>query len=173
MKKTYYLLLFALMLSAATSKAQTSWITKNLDEKISVKFPSEPEKTTKNGIDIYTLRAKDSIGYSANVIDYNVVVHLDSAALAPVKDTQQFADQMKMGIASKKTNYTFGDIIIGKWNTYTTYNISATDNNNKNTLLMRMILIGSKMYSLSCRVPPNMVTKNNDVFLDSFRLLKK
>ena len=173
MKKTYYLLLFVLMLSAATTKAQTGWITKKLDEKISVKFPSEPEKTTKNGVDIYTVRAKDSIGYSANVIDYNVIVHLDSAALAPVKDTQQFADQMKMGIASKKTNYTFGDIVIGKWNTYTTYNLSASDKVNKNTLLMRMVLIGSKMYSVSCRVPANLVTKNNEVFLGSVELSKK
>jgi hypothetical protein len=172
MKKTYYLLLFVLMLSAA-AKAQTHWVTKNLDENLSVKFPAEPEKTTRNGVDIYTLREADSIGYSANVIDYNVMVHLDSAALAPVKDTRQFADQMKMGIASKKTNYTFGDVIIGKWNTYTTYNISASDKINKNTLLIRMILIGSKMYSLSCRVPANLVTKNNEVFLGSAEILKK
>jgi uncharacterized GH25 family protein len=33
MKKTWYLLLFVLMLSAA-AKAQTNWVTKNLDEKI-------------------------------------------------------------------------------------------------------------------------------------------
>ncbi|MDB5287225.1 MAG: hypothetical protein JWR05_2174 [Mucilaginibacter sp.] len=172
MKKTYYLLLFALMLSAA-AKAQTDWVTKNLDEKLSVKFPVEPEKVTKNGIDSYTVKGKDSVGYNAAVLDYKVVANLDSAALAPVKDTQQFADQIRMGIASKKTNYTFGDVVIGKWKTYTTYSISASDNINKNTLLMRMILIGSKMYSLSCRVPANMVTKNNEVFLGSVELMKK
>jgi hypothetical protein len=172
MKKTYYLLLFVLILSAQ-AKAQTNWVTKNLDEKLSVKFPVEPEKTTKNGTDVYTLREKDSMAYSANVMDYKVMVHLDSAALAPMKDTQQFADQLRMGIASKKTNYTFGDIIIGKWNSYTTYNISASDKINNNTLLLRMILIGSKMYSLSCRVPANLVTKNNEVFLGSAEILKK
>jgi hypothetical protein len=172
MKKNYYLLLFVLILSAAAN-AQTTWITKNLDEKISVKFPAEPLKDTKNGIDIYTLKQADSIAYSANMIDYNVVVHLDSAALAPMKDDQRFADQLLAGFASKKTNYTFGEITIGKWKTYTTYSFSGTENTTKATLTIQMILTGSKMYSLSCRVPANLVTKNKDSFLGSAELLKK
>jgi hypothetical protein len=172
MKKAYYLLLFVLLLSA-TANAQTTWITKNLDERLSVKFPAEPQKTIRNGIDVYTLRQADSTAYSASVIDYKVVVHLDSAALAPVKDNQQFADQMKKGLASVKPNYTFGDITIGNWKTYTTYSLSGSENTTKGTLFIQMILIGSKMYSLSCRVPVNLVTKNKEEFLSSAELLKK
>jgi len=171
MKKTYYLLLFVLMMSAS-AKAQTGWITQNLDEKLSVKFPAQPQKTTKNGFDFYTVREPDSMAYSVAVLDYKVVLHLDSAALAPMKDNQQFADQLRAGIASKKTNYTFGDITIGKWNTYATYSMSASENINKNTLLIQMILIGSKMYSLSCRIPANMTTKKNEVFFGSVGILK-
>jgi hypothetical protein len=170
MKKTYYLLLFVLM--SASVKAQTGWITQNLDEKLSIKFPAQPQKTTKNGFVIYTLREPDSMAYSVAMLDYKVVLHLDSAALAPMKDNQQFANQLRAGIASKKTNYTFGDITIGKWNTYATYSMSASENTNKNTLLIQMILIGSKMYSLSCRIPANMTTKNNEVFFGSFGILK-
>jgi hypothetical protein len=170
MKKTYYLLLFVLM--SASVKAQTGWITQNLDEKLSIKFPAQPQKTTKNGFVIYTLREPDSMAYSVAMLDYKVVLHLDSAALAPMKDNQQFADQLRAGIASNKTNYTFGDITIGKWNTYATYSMSASENINKNTLLIQMILIGSKMYSLSCRIPANMTTKNNEVFFGSFGILK-
>ena len=172
MKKACYLLLFVLTLSAAAN-AQTAWVTKNLDEKISVKFPAEPLKETRNGIDVYTLRQADSVAYSANMIDYNVVVHLDSAALAPMKDDQRFADQMGKGIASKKTNYTFGEVTIGKWKTYTTYTLNGVENTTKSTLYLQMILIGSKMYSLSCRVPVNVDTKTKDVFLGSAELLKK
>ncbi|MBD1385473.1 hypothetical protein IDJ75_09310 [Mucilaginibacter rigui] len=172
MKKKYYLLLFVLILSA-TANAQTTWITKNLDEKISVKFPAEPLKDSKNGIDIYTLKQADSIAYTANMIDYSVVAHLDSATLAPMKDDQRFADQLLAGFASKKTNYTFGEITIGKWKTYTTYSFSGTENTTKATLTIQMILTGSKMYSLSCRVPANLVTKNKDSFLGSVELLKK
>jgi hypothetical protein len=170
MKKTYYLLLFVLM--SASVKAQTGWITQNLDEKLSIKFPAQPQKTTKNGFVIYTLREPDSMAYSVAMLDYKVVLHLDSAALAPMKDNQQFANQLRAGIASKKTNYTFGDITIGKWNTYATYSMSASENINKDTLLIQMILIGSKMYSLACRIPANMATKNNEVFFGSFGILK-
>nr|WP_067057948.1 hypothetical protein [Mucilaginibacter sp. L294] len=172
MKKAYTLLLFVLMLSAAAN-AQTTWVTKNLDEKISVKFPAEPLKETRNGIDVYTLRQADSMAYSSNVIDYKVAVHLDSAALAPMKDDQRFADQMRAGVASKKNNYTFGDIVIGKWKTYTSYSFSGVENATKATLYMQMILIGSKMYSLSCRVPANLVAPNKELFLGSAELIKK
>jgi hypothetical protein len=37
---------------------------------------------------------------------------------------------------------------------------------------MKMILIGSKMYTLSCLVPANLATKNNQVFFDSAEVLK-
>lgn len=172
MKKHYCLLLFVLMLSAAAN-AQTGWITKNVDEKLSVKFPVEPEKVTKNGYESYLSKAKDSIKYSSLVMDYKVVAHLDSAALAPIKDSQEFADQLQAGVASVKTNYTFGAITLGKWNTYTTYTMSATEKTTKSTLFMQMTLIGSKMYMLSCLVPANLVTKNQEVFLASKELLTK
>ena len=169
MKKTYYILLFVLLFSTA-AKAQSGWVTKKLDEKLSVKFPVEPQKATRNGIDSYTSKGKDSVGYNAAVIDYKVVAHLDSATLAPMKDTQQFADQMKMGMASQKPNYTFGDVTISKWKSYTTYSFSGTENTNKSKLSVQMILIGSKMYALSCLVPANLSIKNNEVFLNSVEI---
>ncbi|RYE22580.1 MAG: hypothetical protein EOP45_08020 [Sphingobacteriaceae bacterium] len=172
MKKTYYLLLFVVLLPAAV-RAQTGWITKKLDEKVSVKFPAEPQKVSKSGIDTYTFKAKDSTGYNTAVIDYQVVAHLDSATLAPMKDSQEFADQMKMGIASKKPNYTFGEVTIGKWKTYTTYQFSGTENTTKNTVSVQMILIGSKMYVLTCLVPSGLTTPNKEVFLSSAELLNR
>ena len=172
MKKTYYLMLCLLILSAA-GKAQNNWITKKLDNKLTVKFPVEPETVTKNGIDSYLAKGNDSVKYSTTLVDYKLIARLDSAALAPVKDAKPFADQLRMGIVSAKTNYTFGTITIGKWDTYTTYNLTATENTTKGTLLMRMILIGSKMYTLSCLIPANIVTQNNQVFFNSVEMAKK
>ena len=171
MKKIYYLVLFATLLSVAAN-AQTNWVTQKLDEKVSVKFPVQPQKVTKNDIDSYTVKGPDSIGYNAVMIDFKTVAKLDSVALAPMKDSQRFADGLKAGMASKKPNYTFGDAVIGKWKTYTTYTIPGTENTNKNQLLTRMILIGSKLYTLTCVVPANTITKNNDLFLSSAELLK-
>lgn len=171
MKKNYYLLLLVMVLSVA-GKAQTDWVSIKLDEKIAVKFPYEPEKKVANGSVSYVSKTKDSVTYGAVVLDYNVIAHLDSATLALIKDTQQFADQTKAGIVSQKKNYIFGDITIGKWKTFTTYSMLGTNTTNKNKVSLKMILIGSKMYSLSCLVPDEPDAKNSAVFLDSVELLK-
>ncbi|RZM25379.1 MAG: hypothetical protein EOO88_19530 [Pedobacter sp.] len=171
MKKTSLILALALILSVA-AKAQNNWAVKQLDNRLSVKFPSEPQKVIKNGNDSYMVKEKDSVVYSAGAIDLKLVAGLDSVALAPLKDKQQFADQVVLGIASQKPTYTFGDVTVGKWNNYTTYNATGVENTTKNKLFIEMIIIGSKMYSLSCRVPANLNTKNNELFLSSPALLK-
>ena len=171
MKKILYLLLFVLTLSAAAN-AQTAWVTTKIDNKISVKFPAEPVKMNKPTGDVYVYRAPDSLAYSAARLDMNIVAHLDSTKLAQVKDMQPFADQLIKGMASSKKNYTFGAVTIGQWKTYTCYNVSAKENTNNNTLLVQMILIGSEMYTLSCRIPAGMVTKSNEVFFNSVEVMK-
>jgi hypothetical protein len=172
MKKTYYVLLLVL-LASVSAKAQTGWVTQNVDEKISIKFPVETKKTTAaNGSNVYTVKGQDSIGYSATMTDLNVTVHIDSAALAPLKDTQEFADQMMAGMASKKANYAFGAVTLGKWKNNTTYSITGTETTKKSTLFVQMMLIGSKMYIFSCSIPPNLTTKNNEIFFSTIELLK-
>ncbi len=108
MKKAFYLLLIVLSASA-TSKAQQGWVKQNLDLKIAVNFPKSPTKTTSNGIDIYTAKGPDSLGYIANMVDLKVIANLDSATLAPLKDTQEFADQLKTGMSSSMPTVTLGD----------------------------------------------------------------
>jgi hypothetical protein len=173
-KKTFYLLLLLVATLAATNptSAQTSWLTKKIDDRLSVKFPGEPQKTTKNGVDSYIFKGSDSISYSSAFIDFKVVAHADSAALAPIKDTQRFADQLKAGIAGQKANYAFGDIVIGTWKNYTTYILTGSDNADKKKLSLHMILIGSKMYTLTSLVPDGIVTENDKLFFGSAELLK-
>ena len=171
MKKTYYLLLFVLFVSVA-AKAQSGWVTQKMDDKFSVKFPSEPKLKTNNGINIYTYKGKDSIAYIANLVDFKVVANLDSATINAMKDSPMFIDQIKSGMVGSMPNFTLGDPVIGKWKAYTTYTIEGTGNTKKDKILIYMILIGTKMYTLSCLIPPNLATKNNEVFFNSVQLLK-
>ena len=172
MKKAYFLLLFFATIVSSTSGvyAQTSWVTKKIDSKLSVKFPAEPTKTTKDGVEAYILKSSDSTSYSSALVDFNVLAKVDSATLAPIKDTKEFATQMREGVAAQKTNYSFSDINIGTWKNYTTYSITGLDTSKKKKLFIYMILIGSKMYTLSCLVPDGLVTKNNEVFFNSVSL---
>jgi hypothetical protein len=171
MKKSQFVLAVMLSFSVAAS-AQQKWITKPLDGRLSVKFPSEPEKVTRNGVEVFTSKEKDSVVYSAGAMDMNVVAKMDSAALASVKDDPTFAEQLVSGIASQRPNYKFEAIKIGKWNTFTTYNVSGVENTNKYTVYLQMIFIGSKLYTLICRVPTELTSKKNELFFNSATLSK-
>ena len=171
MQKTYYVLLFVLLLSAA-AKAQTGWVTQKLDETVSVKFPTTPQKITKNGGDSYSVKGKDSIQYVAAVVDFAAATHTDANALAEMVDKPEFAEGLKQGFTEKKLNYSFGDMTVDKWKTYNIYNITGTENTNKSKLFTHMLFVGTKMYILSCMVPASLNTKLNEVFLSSADLLK-
>lgn len=170
MKKIHLLLAF--MLFSIAVSAQENWITKQLDGKLSVKFPSEPQKMTKNGADSFVAKEKDSVIYSAGSIDMYTVAKMDSAALAPLKDNPMFAEKLIAGVASQKSTYKFGEVKLGKWNGLTTYNVVGTENANKNTLHIQMIFVGSKLYTLTCRVPAEVTTKSNELFFNSAAISK-
>lgn len=113
MRKKYFLLLLIMVLSTAMN-AQTQWKDTKLDEKLLVKFPSTPDKKTANGSVSFVAKTKDSVTFTATVIDYQIIAKIDSAGLAALKDTQGFADQLKTGISAQRNDYALGDIEIGK-----------------------------------------------------------
>ncbi len=171
MKKAFYFLFIALSISTAAI-AQTSWVKLNLGPNFSVKLPGTPQKVSNGGIDVYIIKDKDSIGYIANIVDFQAVANLDSTTLASMKDMPEFADQLKMGLASSMQNFDLGDVTISKWNGFTTYYITGIGKQKKDRVLALMILIGSKMYTLSCIIPDKIVTKNNEVYFASAEWVK-
>ncbi len=158
MKKILYLLLFTLLVVNAAS-AQTGWVTQNLSTQFSVKFPVAPQKVSNNGIDIYIAKSKDSVSYIANLVDFQMVANIDSATLASIKETPEFANQLKTGMASTMGNVTLGDVTVGKWKGYTTYKVSGQGGASKGRLSVFMILDGTKMYTLSCIIPEKITAK--------------
>jgi len=171
MKKTWYLLLFVLILSAS-AKAQSTWTATKLDDKMSVKFPSEPKKATVNSVDTYAVMGKDSLGLVAAVLDFAVVAHIDEATLATMKDDPQFADQFKTGFTSSRPDFNIGDITIGKWKGNTMYTMSGPQKANKSVLYVQTVIIGSKMYMMSCVVPTGVNVANKDTFFGSLEQTK-
>lgn len=169
--KKISLLLF-ILLQTAFAFSQSVWVIQKIDERLAVQFPDNPTKTTKKGSESYLSKGKDSGQYSAVVLDYKILANLDSATLSRIRNTQQFADQIRGGMAAQKTNYTFEVAKIGTWNTFTTYSFNAVEHTSKARLAVRMILIGSKMYALSCLLPDQLVTANEQRFFDSITLLQ-
>ena len=163
-------LVFFITFIAMSAIAQTNGVKQQLDDRVSVKFPSTPKILTPGGNTTYAVMDKDSVTYTAMVIDFATVAHLDSAQLAPLKDTQEFADGLKNGIARTAKSFEFGDANIGKWKGYTSYDITGTNAAKKSKIYFQLVIIGSKAYSLACIVPDAVPTKRKDDFFATAEL---
>lgn len=164
MKKIF---VFAIvLLTTSIAYAQINWVTHKVDERISVKFPSEPKEIIAG---TFAVRDKDSIGYIVTVIDFMKIANIDSVALAPMKATPEFAGQLKAGILSKLHNVDLDDFKITTWMGFTSYTTSGVDQKKKR-YDMFMVIIGNKLYSFSTVTPADGAISGREAFLASIQV---
>lgn len=150
MKKIFYLLLISICISLG-AHAQSDWVKYQVGDRISVKFPTTAKKLAVGNNDVYI--GKDSVGYTAVVVDFVTTAGMDSVALAPVKDLPEFAAQLRAGMGSTMPGFTLGDVAIGKWKGHTVYDMVGTGTQRKEKMVIHMVLVGSRMCTLSVIVP--------------------
>jgi hypothetical protein len=168
MKKTFALIILTFTCLTLV-RAQEGWVDHKADNRISVKFPNEPQEVIAG---TFASHDKDSLTYVFTVVDFVAVANVDSVALAPVKDTPQFAAQLKQGISSSLPDVALDDFKIDKWKGFSRYTSSGINNKDKSKLYTSMILIGNKMYSLSVIIPDGKATLGRDTFFASLALDK-
>lgn len=168
--KKAFTLLFFIIFTAISVKAQTGWVKQQLDDRVAVKFPATPKMSVKASNTAYRDTDRNNLIYSAGVVDFMVVAHLDSASLAAMKDSQQFADGIKKGLTGTTKSYELGDVILGTWKDHTSYSITGTSAEKKTKIYMLIIIIGSKGYFFSTVVPDAASPKNKDDYFASIEL---
>ena len=94
MKKIYPLII-ALVLTAGIANAQDGWVTHVADNRVSVKFPTEPKELTPGS---FITTDDAGVAYVFTMVDLKQVAGVDSVALAPMKATPEFAAQIKTGL---------------------------------------------------------------------------
>lgn len=151
------------------TQAQTNWVTHKADERVSVKFPTAPRETAAKGTIVAT-EPDSSVAYILTVVDFTTF-GVDSAALAPVKATPEFAAQLKTGMGQSMPNLVMEDLKIGEWKSFTSYATTGTDTK-KNKYKMMMVIIGTKLYSLTAVCKPTVDTAKADKFFASLSLTK-
>ncbi len=166
MKKTIWLFIITFVCVTA-GNAQDAWVSHKADNRISVKFPNEPKEVVAG---TFITHDKDSVGYVLTVVDFVAVAGIDSVALAPMKDTPEFAAQLKQGMGSSLPGVTLDDFTLGKWKGFTSYTTKGINSAQKTKMYLFMVLIGNKMYSLSAVVPDSRSTKGRDDFFASLTL---
>ena len=168
LKQTLALLL---LLAAVSVKGQTNWVKQALDNRVAVKFPAAPQPSAVNGGVRYQLKDKDSVIYSAILIDLKVAANLDSAKLAPLKDMPEFAEGMKTGLGKSLPGVDFGTVTMGTWQGQSSYTFSGSTAK-KTIVYGNIVLIGSKVYFLAAMVPDGVATKTKDDFFATLELTK-
>ena len=161
MKRTLTLLI-AIVFATAVAHAQTGWVDHKGDERISLKFPAEPTEVTPGS---FAAHDKDSVVYIFTIVDFVQVAGIDSVALAPIKNTPEFAVQLKSGINQSLPNVTFDDFKLGTWKGFTSYTSTGVDLNKKK-YDMFMVIIGNKLYSFSTVRGDGTGMQGHDTFLN-------
>jgi hypothetical protein len=162
--KKLLLLLFTAAFVVNIAYAQNGWVTHKADNRISVKFPSEPKEVIKGS---YITTNKDSsVACVLTVVDFKEVANLDSATLEPFKDSPEFAGKLKDGLKISLPNVTLDDFKIATWKGFTSYSSAGTDPQKKKYYIF-MFIAGSKLYSLSTVLKDGVDTKTKDDFFSS------
>jgi hypothetical protein len=164
--KKILLLLIAVTFTATMVYAQAGWVDHKADNRIAVKFPSAPQELTPGS---FMAKGNDSTVYVFTLVDFMQVAGIDSVALAPMKATPEFASQLKSGMKQSLPDVGLADFTIGTWKGFTSYTTSGLDSKKKK-YDMFMIIIGSKLYSLSTVSIDGASTKGRDDFFASIAL---
>jgi len=145
-----------------TVSAQTGWVKKKLDEKVSVNFPGEPEAKGPS----FKLKDKDGVSYEARVIDFSLF-GVDSAMMAAEVENGDFADQVKEGILQQSPELEIAKFETGYWNKYPAFNFEGDIKSKGQKKFGTCIIIGAKMYGLNVEGPTDLATKNKESFFKS------
>ncbi|HTK19762.1 MAG TPA: hypothetical protein VL442_09630 [Mucilaginibacter sp.] len=169
MKKIICLFILTVV-SASLAFSQTAWVTHKADDKVSVKFPNAPKEVIPGTFISIEKVGKDSVGYALTVVDFVKVAGIDSAALAPIKATPEFASQLKTGMTQSLPGVELEDFKISTWKGYTSYTSTGNSPSKKQKMYIFMVLIGTKMYSLAAMVPDGAANTGRDQFFSSLTL---
>lgn len=166
--KNLTLALFILF-NSIIAQAQTKWINYKIDNKLSVKFPSQP---TRMSDDILLSSNKDSTAvFTITVIDVAQIAKIDSAGLAKAQENPDFIKGMANFMNDKSHYAKLEDFKTSKWNGFTTYTTMGLGSDPRNKYYhVLMIFIGTKLYMFGAILTATANTKVKDDYFSSISL---
>jgi hypothetical protein len=156
-----------IVLTVTISKAQGGWVTYKADSHLSLKFPKQPETVIPGTVGTIGI---DTVGCGITIVDFNKLAHIDSATLATVKESPEFAEQMRIGMQnSSKVN--LEPLKLGTWQGLTSYSSTGTNTGNQKYTML-MVIYGTTIYNIFTVVPAASKNKTGDIFFNSITFTK-
>jgi hypothetical protein len=168
--KKFRLLFVIIALSINFVFAQNNWINYRVDDKLTVKFPAQPNKLNEYGVFVKTI---DTAVFILSTVDLSKTDGLDSATVQSRAPTSEFANSLKDGMLSEMKGFTLGNVNIAKWNNYTCYNINGNNTSTKMSIYAFIVFIGTHAYDLMAIMPDNHGQAQKNLFFHSLQLTQK
>jgi len=165
--KKIYLFLAAIILTINFSFAQTGWVDYKIDNRISAKLPTAPKELLPGTVMASTT---DSTLCIVTKVDFKAAAGLDSAALAPLLDQQEFTDGLRNGMAGQMQGYTLSDVKTGTSHGWHTFSLDGVNESQKLKSYTYMVVIGQYMYSFTALVKDGRDTKHRDELFASIQI---
>lgn len=147
MKKFVFLLAPLVMMAFSNA----DWITVKLDKRVSVSFPTQPEKADMNGNVMWSTTGDTTFKCMVLVVDFGTL-GLDSAALASQLDGEPFYKGFKTSMLEKMNGATLLSEEVTRVNGWPAYKLAVALGSNGNKVdrvYISNIFVSDKMYSLS------------------------
>ena len=169
MKKIFTLLMAIALFTLNSFAQEGAWVKQTLDNKVSVKFPSTPEILNDGAV--LRIKTADSCSYTGSFVDF-AGMGLDSATLAAMAPTNEFAEQFKSGFSAQIPGLEVSKLDITTWNDFTCYDVEGDIADKKIKMTFKCIFIGSKMFTFAVTLTEKGDAKNIDLFIKSLELVK-
>jgi len=156
-------------------RAQEGWVTHKVDERVSIKFPNEPQKI--NGGAFVSI-GKDSVVYFSMSITMKLfddldITKADSSQIAEYFRKPESSDRVKSIITRGFPNSEIKDLKIETWNGLTHYTLSGVNSVSKARIYASVFIGANKdmtVYIQFVSVPNNASLKGKDDFFSSIAL---
>lgn len=166
MKKVYFILA-AIIFTVNISYAQTGWVDYKVDNRVSAKLPTAPQTLMEGTVMALT---PDSTVCIVTKVDFKAAANLDSAAIAPMLGTEEFAKGLRTGMLGQMTGFTLSEAKTGKLQGQYTYSLDGANEAQKLKSYTLMVVIGQYMYSFTALVKDGRDVKHRDELFASIHI---
>jgi hypothetical protein len=100
-------------------------------------------------------------------VDFKAAANLDSAAMAPLLGTPDFANGLRTGMLQQMAGFTLSEVKTGKLQGQYTYSLDGVSEAQKLKSYTLMVVIGQYLYSFTALVKDGRDAKHRDEFFAS------
>jgi hypothetical protein len=162
-------LLTIITLAMSVARAQNNWKAYDIDNKLSIKFPSEPQSMGKGGGLIAV--DKDSSVYMAMVIDLGLdSSKISNEQLLAIFDKPGALNGLTKVMQSKVPDAVLSDIVKTSWKDFPCFYTEGTFTGKPLKLYCYMPLINRRLYMIAAAVQEDAIAKVKNDFWGSLML---